>query len=200
MIERRLYDSEVDTRTAGENRRLIVGYAYKFNARSQNLGGFREEILPGAGAESILRDDVRALVNHDANRILGRNRAGTLRLSEDSTGLEYEIDADERQSYVRDLLVALERGDVTQSSFGFRVAPDGEDWVQDEDEFPLRRIRRMSLFDVSPVTYPAYLSTEATVSRRALDVAATLSHSKLWIPAMPATPVDPVAAYQALRG
>ncbi|WP_200209115.1 HK97 family phage prohead protease [Micromonospora coerulea] len=174
MIERRVLPSEVETRSAGEGRIVIAGYAYKFNARSQDLGGFKETILEGAGKDAIERDDIRALVNHDANLILGRNKAGTLRLAEDSTGLEYEIDADERQSYVRDLLISLERGDVTQSSFGFQVMPKGESWTRDEDDFPLRTIRAMSLFDVSPVTYPAYLSSESKVDKRAIDYAAAL--------------------------
>ncbi|MEU8086330.1 HK97 family phage prohead protease [Micromonospora sp. NPDC049101] len=174
MIERRVLPSEVETRTAGEGRLIVAGYAYKFNARSQNLGGFKETILEGAGKDAIERDDIRALVNHDANLILGRNRAGTLRMSEDSTGLEYEIDVDERQSYARDLLISLERGDVTQSSFGFQVMPNGEEWTRDEDDFPLRSIRSMTLFDVSPVTYPAYLSSESKVDKRAIDYAASL--------------------------
>lgn len=174
VIERRILPSEVEARSAGENKFLVVGYAYKFGSRSQDLGGFKEQILEGAGAESASKDDIRALVNHDANLILGRNRAETLKLAEDSTGLHYEIQVDERQSYVRDLLISLERGDVSQSSFGFSVNPKGEDWTRDEDGTPLRSIRSMSLFDVSPVTYPAYLASESKVSKRALDYAASL--------------------------
>ncbi|MDM4718463.1 HK97 family phage prohead protease [Micromonospora sp. WMMA1363] len=175
MMERRILQSEVATRSVGDNRVAVVGYAYTFDARSEDLGGFREMVASGAGRESIAEDDIRALVNHDANLILGRNRAGTLRLAEDSTGLEYEIFVDERQSYVRDLLVALERGDVTQSSFGFLVAPSGEGWTRDADGFPLRTIRAMKLFDVSPVTYPAYPSSPSTISRRAVDCAAAIA-------------------------
>lgn len=183
-IERRVFLSEVEVRSAGENQHNIVGYAYKFNARSQNLGGFKETILDGAGAESIKTDDIRALVNHDPNLILGRNMAGTLRVAEDSTGLHYEINADERVSYVRDLLISLERGDVTQSSFGFQVNPDGETWTRDTDDFPLRSVSSLRLFDVSPVTYPAYLTSEAVIGKRCLDMAAALSEqrSELYIP------------------
>lgn len=174
-MERRILSAEVTTRSTGENRRTIVGYAYTFGARSEDLGGFRETIANGAGRESIGRDDVRALVNHDANLILGRNRAGTLKLSEDSTGLHYEIVADERQSYVQDLLISLERGDVTQSSFGFQVPPDGDNLIQDSDGGTLRVVREMRLFDVSPVTFPAYASSQSMVSKRALDRAAAFA-------------------------
>ncbi|MEV6638424.1 HK97 family phage prohead protease [Actinoplanes sp. NPDC051470] len=202
-LERRVFLSEVETRTAGEGKRVIHGYAYKFNAKSQNLGGFREQVFTGAGKDSIEADDIRALMNHDANLILGRNRAGTLRMTEDSTGLEYEIDADERQSYVRDLLIALERKDVDQSSFGFVVNPDGEKWSLDEDETPLRTLTSIRLFDVSPVTYPAYLSSESGVSKRALDMAASMRAvevAPLWIPEPTAVPVDPRLALHILRG
>ncbi|MDG4826026.1 HK97 family phage prohead protease [Asanoa sp. WMMD1127] len=191
-IERRVFLSEVEVRSAGENRHTIVGYAYRFNARSQNLGGFKETILEGAGAESVKADDIRALMNHDPNLILGRNRAETLRVAEDSNGLHYEIDADERISYVRDLLIALERGDVSQSSFGFQVNPQGEAWTRDEDDFPLRSVSSLRLFDVSPVTYPAYLTSDSQVAKRALDMAASFG-SELWTP--PAAPDFDVEAF-----
>ncbi|MFC4067988.1 HK97 family phage prohead protease [Actinoplanes subglobosus] len=162
-IERRTFASDVEHRSAGLNRRLIIGYAYKFRSLSRLMGGFREQILEGAGAESIRRDDIRALLNHDANFVLGRNTAGTLKLAEDSTGLHYEIQADERISYVSDLLIALERGDITHSSFGFRVNAGGQEWAKHEDGFtPLRSINSLTILDVSPVTYPAYLSSESS--------------------------------------
>lgn len=180
-LERRVLPSEFEFRSAGENKVTIFGYAYKFRLKSQNLGGFREQVLEGAGEESAQADDIRALVNHEASMILGRSLSGTLRLGEDSTGLEYEIDADERQSYVRNLIIALERKDVTQSSFGFQALDD--DWSLDEDDFPLRSVRKMKLFDVSPVTYPAYLSSEAQVSSRCLDMATALAEPRgLWTP------------------
>lgn len=200
VIERRVMLSEVETRSTGENQRVIVGYAYKFGARSQNLGGFREQVLEGAGAESLGLDDIRALKNHDPNLILGRNRADTLHLEEDSTGLLYEIHADERQSYVRDLMISIERGDVTQSSFGFRVLPDGDTWTYDESDFPLRSISKMQLFDVSPVTYPAYTSSEASISQRCLDMAASFTEKRgeLYIP--DPEPLPNRVALHLLRG
>ncbi len=165
-IERRVLPTEFEFRTSGD-KLTIEGYAYRFHARSQNLGGFVEQILPGAGAEAAENDDIRALVNHDASKILGRNTSGTLRLAEDSEGLPYEITADIRQSYVQDLAIALERGDVTHSSFGFRAIDT--DWGFTEDEFPLRSVAKMGLFDVSPVTFPAYLSSSSGLGKRAIE-------------------------------
>jgi hypothetical protein len=72
-------------------------------------------------------------------------------------------------TYARDLAAAMERGDVSQSSFGFRVKADGEKWAEDDDGFPLRTLTRISLFDVSPVTYPAYTDSTSGVGARALQ-------------------------------
>lgn len=161
-LERRTLSTDFEVRQQGDTL-TIAGYAYKFYTRSQNLGGFVEQVRPGAGDESARQDDIRALFNHDPSITLGRSVSGTLRVAEDSEGLNYEVSADSRQSYVRDLAISLERGDVTQSSFAFRVIED--DWGFTEDEFPLRTLVKIALFDVSPVTYPAYTSSTAGVGR-----------------------------------
>lgn len=138
----------------GDGRRL-VGYAALFNTPADIAGMFREQIAPGAFTQAIQRDDVRALVNHDANMVLGRNKAGTLRLSEDDKGLRVEVDMPDTQM-ARDLGVSMERGDINQMSFGFIVKR--EEFTDEEP--PLRTIREAELFDVSVVTYPAYEETE----------------------------------------
>ena len=164
MKETRTFDSEIRIERR-EQGALIVGHAAVFNLLSENLGGFREQILPGA-FDAVLDDDVRALFNHDSNWILGRNRAGTLRLKVDERGLVYEIDPPDTTAG-RDVTVSLERGDVTQSSFGFRVAPSGDDWAEDRGGNIIRTIKKFArLFDVSPVTYPAYPDTD--VAKREL--------------------------------
>lgn len=139
------------------------GYAAVFNEDSQDLGGFKERISPGAFGESILKDDVRALVNHDPNYVIGRNKSGTLRLMEDDKGLYFEVKAPKTQ-WARDLKVSVERGDIDQCSFGFLVEED--EW-QREGEMDMRTLKRCSLFDVSIVTYPAY---EGTSVRSAKEV------------------------------
>lgn len=134
----------------------IVGHGAVFNRRSENLGGFREVIMPGA-FDGVLQDDVRALFNHDSNFVLGRSLAKTLELSIDSDGLRYDILAPDTQT-IRDLVLApLQRGDISQSSFQFRVARDGENWFEDEDGVIVREIHKVArLYDVGPVTFPAY--------------------------------------------
>jgi HK97 family phage prohead protease len=164
-IERRFVTTDFEVRSQGDTH-FFEGYALMFERKSQNLGGFREKVAHGAVTKTIAEADIRALFNHDPNMILGRNRAGTLDLTEDSEGLHYRTSMPDT-SYARDLLVSMERGDVTQSSFGFRVVKD--DWGIDEDEFPIRTLREIALFDVSPVTYPAYLDSTSGVSKRSLD-------------------------------
>lgn len=173
-LERRYFASELRVDGAPGEMTRIVGFGAVFNSLSEDLGGFREMILPGAFASAISEDDVRALFNHDANLILGRNRAGTLRLSEDELGLRYEIDPPDT-SYARDLMVSLARGDVNQSSFGFVV--DEESWQHPNSErsYPIRVLHRVRLFDVSPVVFPAYAATSVAV--RACEMAKNLGRA-----------------------
>ena len=167
---RTLGNQPCELRTSGDGeteRPQIAGYAAVFNTRSALLfGTFVEEIAPGA-FDDVMGDDVRALFNHDPNFVLGRTRSNTLRLEIDSRGLAYTIDPPETQT-VRDLvLTPLKRGDVTGSSFGFRVAPDGDEWRR-EGEIIVRTIHKLAeLRDVSPVTYPAYGDSHA--AQRSLE-------------------------------
>lgn len=143
----------------------IRGHAAVFNSLSEDLGGFREQISPGAFGDAIGRDDIRALFNHNPDFVLGRNKSGTLRLSEDRTGLAVEIDPPDTQ-VARDLAVSIERGDINQMSFGFRVDRDGQEFEDREGQI-IRTLTRVALFDVSPVTYPAYPATDVAV--RSMD-------------------------------
>lgn len=137
----------------------MYGHAAMFDSLSGDLGGFREMIAPGAFAKSLESADIRALFNHDSNIVLGRNKAGTLRLKEDKNGLAIEIDPPDTQA-ARDLMVSIKRGDVDQMSFGFRTITDK--WEKRDGEW-LRTLKEVELFDVSPVTYPAYAATDIAV-------------------------------------
>lgn len=162
----------LETRAEGEARH-IVGHAAVFNTETDIGGWFREKIAPGAFARAIAQDDVRALFNHDANYVLGRNKAGTLTLSEDDKGLAIDIVPPDT-SFARDLLVSLERGDVSQMSFGFRVLKELWD---DTGDTAVRTLVEVELFDVSPVTYPAYPTTDAAV--RSFEA---YKKSRVWAP------------------
>ena len=160
---------ELRAMTEGANGQTVFGYAAKFNTMSNNLGSedyqFFEIIQPGA-FDGVLNDDVRALFNHESELILARSKAGqgTLKIGVDGIGLWYEFEAPDTQTG-RDLLVSLRRGDIDQSSFSFTVAKDGQSFVEKQDgDGPViltRTITKVArLYDVSPVTYPAYEDTE----------------------------------------
>jgi HK97 family phage prohead protease len=157
-MERRFYQAaELRAESQGQT---IAGYAAVFNSLSVEIFGFRELILPGAFAESIAGDDIRALWQHNTEAVLGRTKAGTLRLAEDAKGLRVEIDAPDTQ-VGRDALALIARGDVDQMSFGFRVLAD--DWNEDEDGMLIRSVAKVKLYEVSPVTFPAYNATTVSV-------------------------------------
>jgi len=140
----------------------LIGYAAVFNSLSGDLGGFRERIAPGAFRDAIRRDDVRVLLNHDPNFVIGRTASGTLRLREDRVGLHIEIDADPDDPIVAGFVLnPIRRGDLTQMSFAFSLSRDGsgEDWSNVGGELVRTILKVDRLFDVSPVTYPAYDKT-----------------------------------------
>jgi len=156
--EYRTFDADVfrvEARADDTGKRRIVGHAAVFN-RVDGPPLFREQIAPGAFADSVKEDDVRALFNHDPSIVLGRNKAGTLNLREDETGLWMEIDPPDTQAG-RDLLVSIDRGDVTQASFAFQTIDDDVRTINGEE---VRTLKRVKLYDVSPVTYPFYEATD----------------------------------------
>jgi HK97 family phage prohead protease len=160
-IELRTFDVIELRIDQGENQKPVIkGYAAVFNQLSEDLGGFREQVAPGAFKDTIARDDIRALFNHDPNYVLGRTKNRTLRLIEDEKGLAIEIDPPDTQ-WSRDLQESIRRGDITQMSFGFRAVKD--EWSQADKKMPIRTLIENWLRDVSPVTFPAYPQTSVKV-------------------------------------
>ena len=157
-MERRVFDiDKIEVRAAdGDSPAKLIGHAAIFNKLSDDLGGFKERIAPGAFADS-LGNDVRALFNHNPDLILGRTKAGTLALEEDKRGLRVEIDPPDTQ-VARDLMESVKRGDISQMSFGFFTLDD--DFERKRDGTIIRTLKKVDLFDVSPVTFPAYPQTK----------------------------------------
>lgn len=169
QVERRAFGARLEVRKQGEDGPIgVKGHAAVFDRDSLPLwdwwmGTIVERIAPGAFAKTIQEADIRLLINHDPNLVLGRNRAGTLRLEEDEIGLA--IDGDMAPtSYGRDLAVSLERGDISQMSFAFRIVK--ESWTETADGIPLRTVQEAALSDVSIVTYPAYPDSDAGLRSR----------------------------------
>ena len=174
-IERRDFafedDNELMVESRADGRAAIMGYAAVYNRLSLDLGGFREEILPGAFDRILSRQrgkqDVVALFNHDSNIVLGRSSSGTLELSTDDKGLRYVVTPPVSRADVMEL---IQRRDVRGSSFAFTVGKDGEAFRTDEGGSAIRQIREVSgLYDVGPVLVPAYPATSASVAMRSYE-------------------------------
>ena len=174
MIERRYLTNadtgpiELEERAGGTPK--IRGTAAVYNSPSKLLEGkYYEVIEPGAFDHLIdqrrsTAAEVVALWNHDSSQLLGRTSAKTLKLWSDERGLHYEVDPVPNTTLGRDLVEHLKLGNVTGSSFAFTVAPDDERVVRGDDGRVTRYIKRASgLFDVSPVTNPAYAATAVNV-------------------------------------
>lgn len=158
----------------GEGKK-VIGYAAVFGSLSQDLGGFIEQVDPAAFARSLKdKSDIRALLDHDSSKILGRTSSGTLRLSTDSRGLKIEVDLPDT-TYANDLRAVMARGDVSQMSFGFLVRPGGESWGQTTDGKRLRTLTDVELIEVSIVSIPAYSETEAILRRISLSEGDTMA-------------------------
>lgn len=173
MSEREIRTLHMGEIRADEENRKITGYAAVFDSMSGNLGGFRERIERGAFSKALPTSDVRALINHDSNYVLGRAKAGTLRMIEDERGLKIEIDPPATQA-ANDLLVSINRGDIDQMSFAFRLGKDS--WEERNGE-SIRTIHEFDeIYDVSVVTYPAY--EETSVALRSMDAWKQQTQSK----------------------
>ena len=176
QIERRTWRN-IEFRVSAVNEApKISGYGAVFDSPSEDLGYFtelREEIDPHAFDNVMAANpDVRGLFNHDANFVLGRSTAGTLRLSVDARGLYYEIDPPDTQ-FARDLMVSMRRGDITGSSFAFVCKRD--QWTDNPDGSITRRILEFDqLLDVSPVTYPAFPASSSQARSEMRSMTATM--------------------------
>jgi len=177
-------NGELERRFMGEIRmdpsgdRKLRGYAIRFNVLSLDLGGFKERIMPEAVERTLSEGmDVRALVDHDSSKIIGRTRAGTLRLRSDARGLSVEIDPP-NTSAARDIMESVERGDVTGMSFAFRTLED--DWHIEGGE-TIRDVMDMQIREVSIVSFPAYPQTDVALrSLQAFQGASSGKHTRAY--------------------
>ena len=147
----------IQVRESEGDEMTLEGYAAVYNTET-DLGHFREVIKPGA-FDDVLTNDVRALINHNPDLIIGRTTNGTLELSVDERGLKYKVTLGEQQ-YAKDFYESVKRGDISQSSFAFTI--DKQSWNEERTVRSVDKVRQ--LLDVSPVTYPAYAA--ATVQAR----------------------------------
>lgn len=164
-IEVRPFAEPVEVRSV-DGRLVLSGTAIRYGARSRDLGGFRERVMPGSATEAIQKGDVLALDEHRHDRYLGRMSNATLRLFDTAAELRYEVDLPET-SIGREVAALAERKDYKGSSFGFRALPSAVKWTKDDDGTPLRSIHGFKLLrDVGPTISPAYEPTTAEMVLR----------------------------------
>lgn len=159
-------DFEIRTATLSAADKKLVGYAVKWNRRSEVLWDeFVEQFAPNAFKDSLAAGaDVRALYEHDHSALLGRNTSGTLVLSEDATGLRFELTPPDTQ-LGRDVLILVERGDISGMSFGFRALKD--QWDSTQQPY-VRTVLAAELREITVTSLPAYRETDIQIAKRSL--------------------------------
>ena len=172
-MEKRFFNVELRADETNENV-TIIGHGAVFNTES-NIGWFYERVEEGAFDEALKDSDVRALINHDPNLLLGRTKSKTLRLSTDAEGLRYEIDPP-GTTYANDLIISLKRGDHDQSSYAFTLkrkgingaTENGDEWFEDDQGKLLRTIKKNGverIYDVTIATFGAFPTADSGIQQ-----------------------------------
>lgn len=170
--EFRIAGRPIEVRSAIEGTK-IIRYAAVWDTYSENLGGFVEQVRRGTFSKTISTgNNIAGLGNHDPSWLLGTTGSGSLFLEEDDIGLRYELDCDESDPDGARMLAKVRSGKMPGSSFSFEVVPGGEEWSITESGFPLRTLTAVKLYDVGPVTFPAYSATERDFSPALRSLAA----------------------------
>lgn len=165
--KREILTTKIELREEDDGKRIISGYAVKWEKKSQVLGyfrKFREQFKKGAFTDSLEKDDQRFLWSHDTSKVLGRTKNGTLRLNEDEIGLRFELEIP-KTTLGNDTYESIKRGDVDGVSFGFRM--ESHEIEEPDDDLVLRTVTKAKLLEVSAVAFPAYPDSE--VSARGYD-------------------------------
>lgn len=170
-ISRRFVDlDDVEVREASDGMKQFTGHAAVFDQWADIGGSFREQIAPGAFKRTINnKTDVPFLYNHNPDTVMARTSNGRLRLSEDEKGLRVEADLNPEDRDAAALITKMQDGNIRKMSFAFSVPKNGDLWNREAD--PAERIiREAKLYDVSPVTSPAYEGTDAAIRAEARSI------------------------------
>ncbi len=166
------YRTSATLRAASNSAFELAGLAAAYNKLSGNIGGFREQIAPGAFKRTLASNpDVLCCLNHDVSKLLGRTSSGTLSLSDSPEGLRFICRLDPNQQSHKDLYSSVKRGDLSECSFAFSTPDGGDRWDDAKDEngqrFTRRTLTNVNLHDVSVVTNPAYPGSTSVGARSA---------------------------------
>lgn len=162
-----VFDSYFKTRAA-EDKKIIEGYFVVYNERTELWPGVFEEISDKALLDSLEVNDVRCLFNHDTNVVLGRTGNNTLKLKSDDYGLYGTLEINEKDNQALDIYHRIERGDISACSFGFY--PESETRHDEEDGSVLYVVEKGNILEVSPVTFPAYPTTEIAARKKDFEI------------------------------
>lgn len=165
MLRTRTMESKLETREESDLK-VIEGYFAVFNSPTEIYKGIYEEVAPEAFNSSI-SNDIRALLNHNSDVVLGRTKAGTLELKTDSHGLWGSIKINPNDTDATNLWERVKRGDVNQCSFGFNI--NSEEAEYREDGTAKFRLLDVDLWEVSPVTFPAYDDTGISARKKQVE-------------------------------
>lgn len=146
--------------------KIISGYFIVFNSETELYEGCFEEIAPES-FDNVDLSDVRALIDHDTSKVLGRTKSGTLTLSVDAKGVYGEIKVNENDTEAMNLYSRVQRGDVDQCSFGFNILDEAME-TRDDGSYKFT-IKAIELFEVSVVTFPAYADTAVEARSKQIE-------------------------------
>lgn len=186
-IQRRYFNTAIapdETRQAEDGKIIFSGLASSVNSEYtlyEDDAYIFAEMIAGGAFRGANQWDVRVLLNHDPNFILGRTAAGTAKIEERSNGLYYEWDNDEAITYAADLARSIRRGDITQSSFAFAMGDFEERFSEVNGKKKVLRtiLNFRQIYDVSPVTYPANENT--SVAKRDLEAAFERAAAEIYV-------------------
>ena len=157
---------QLDNNQEATDKKIISGYFIVFVTETELYPGVREEVSPDA-LVGVDLSDVKALIDHDTAKVLGRTKANTLSLSVDSKGLYGEIIVNESDQEAMNLYSRVQRGDVDQCSFGFEIL--NEEMIQNSDGTVKFIIKSINLYEVSVVTFPAYQETAVEARSKQIE-------------------------------
>lgn len=138
-------------------KRYIEGYFAVFGSKYEMFPGASESVAPEAFDRTLDRD-IRALIDHESRLVMGRTKAGTLELRVDSHGLWGRIEINENDTDAMNLYARVQRGDVSQCSFGFEIIREDVE-INEATGHVHWTLREVRLWEVSVVTFPAYEET-----------------------------------------
>lgn len=162
-----VFNSDFKVRTE-ENKKIIEGYFVVYNQRTELWPGVLEEISENSLIESLASNDVRCLFNHDTNIVLGRTGNGTLKLKSDEKGLYGVVEINENDREAVDIYARIERGDINACSFGFYPIKESREDLENGDVCYI--VEKAKIFEVSPVTFPAYPTTEIAARKKDFEM------------------------------